>query len=76
MAKKVPAGAKRPRPPANGHALALKRTTDEHGNVLVVRTVNADSSTFKEDLRFAFEQNVKKVRRELHGSIKSASKKR
>jgi hypothetical protein len=58
------------------HALSMKRTRDEKGNIVVVRTVDADSSTFKEDLRFAFEQNVKKARREILRQLtKSASKK-
>ena len=71
------AGVKTTKRRANGHALAMKRIVGEDGKILEVLVVDANSQTFAEDLRYAFEQNVKRVRLESRRNLtKSASKKR
>jgi len=45
-------------------SVTSKRVKDTQGKATTVYTVNAESRTFGEDLRYAFEQNVRRARRE------------
>jgi hypothetical protein len=51
--------AKRPTAP-----VPTKRVRDGEGNVVVLRTLDANSTTFGTDFRDVFERNVVKARRE------------
>lgn len=45
-------------------SVAEKRVRDEHGKVSVIRTIDASSKTFSDDLTYVFKRNVAKARRE------------
>jgi hypothetical protein len=59
-------------------SVTTKRIKSSGGTAVTVRKVDADSLTLGEDLRYVFEKNVSKVRREnkqLFGSPDRVSKK-
>ncbi|NEX94130.1 hypothetical protein [Caulobacter sp. 17J65-9] len=65
MAKVVIASLNR-KPRTGRHALkvVVKRVRDPEGQLKTVRTLDADSQSFGEDLRFVFGKNVAKARRD------------
>lgn len=48
----------------NGAAIGEKRVRDSDGQIKTLRTLDARSPTFGEDLRYVFGKNVAKARRE------------
>jgi hypothetical protein len=46
------------------HAVSKKRVRDSAGNARTIRTIDAESPTFGDDLRYVFTRNVRKARRE------------
>jgi hypothetical protein len=60
MAKIAPIGVKGGK---KRHSVTKKRLKGPDGHIVTMRTIDADSPTFAEDLSYVFRQNVKKARR-------------
>lgn len=54
---------------ASGASVTKKRVKDASGQVRTLRTLDAGSSTFGEDLRYVFGKNVAKARRENRRAV-------
>jgi len=52
------------RPGRAARSVTRKRIRDENGGWKTVLTLDANSSSFEEDLRYVFSKNVAKARRE------------
>lgn len=61
---KVIVGNLQPRGHSGSAAIATKRVRTSEGELKTLRTIDADSRTFGNDLRYVFERNVAKARRE------------
>jgi hypothetical protein len=46
------------------HSISEKRVRDSAGKSRMIRTIDAESPTFGDDLRYIFAQNVRKARRD------------
>ena len=65
--------------PTAGRSVAKKRIPNATGGWKTVHTLDANSSSFDEDLRYVFQRNVAKARREnkrVVGSPDNAPRKR
>jgi hypothetical protein len=55
-------------------AVATKRVRSVDGKAVTVRTLDADSRTFGDDLSYVFRQNVKRARRENKRLVEAADR--
>jgi hypothetical protein len=63
MARVVYAPFKRPKTGKKPRSVTAKRVKTANGKSVTIHTVNADSSTFGDDLTYVFRQNVKRARK-------------
>jgi hypothetical protein len=63
MAKVVIIGRSKASRPAKG-AVGVKRVRDSRGQLKTLRTLDAGSATFGQDLQYVFSKNVAKARRD------------
>jgi hypothetical protein len=63
MAKIVSASLKSAKPAKSRLSVTKKRLKAPDGTIVTVRTIDADSPTFGDDLSYVFRQNVRRARR-------------
>jgi len=59
---------------SKGSAVSKKSVRTKSGVTVTVRRLDADSETFSDDLRYVFEKNVEKARRENKKLTRGAAK--